>query len=150
MPTMFSRVDVEKLSQLVGEFRFERFAKHLALLSKKAVKAKYALGKDNQKFVNKFHFSLQTNNLFSKLIDTPEAIWVEDSQNSKIAVNEEVRLVLASKAFYLMPLILSERVIGFIYADRQPSSRELDNESFESFKHFVQQANQALGFIAKR
>ena len=33
MPTMFSRVDVEKLSQLVGEFRFERFAKHLALLS---------------------------------------------------------------------------------------------------------------------
>ena len=114
---------------------------------KKAIKAKYALGKDNEKFVNKFHFSLQTNNIFSRLIAKPEEMWIKNTQAD---VSEEIRLVLASKEFYIMPLILSERVIGFVYADRQPSSRELDNESFESFKHFVQQANQALGFIAQR
>ena len=49
-----------------------------------------------------------------------------------------------------MPLILSGRVVGLIYADRQPSGRALDIESFESFKHFVQQANQALEYITKR
>ena len=117
---------------------------------KKAIKAKYALGKDNQNFMHKFHFSLQTNNVFSKLITTPEPIWVEDSQGSKIEVNEEIRLVLASKEFYVAPLTLSGRVIGLIYADRQPSGRDLDSESFESFQHFVQQASQALEYISPR
>jgi len=37
-----------------------------------------------------------------------------------------------------------------IYADRQPSNRELDNESYESFKHFVQQASQSLEYISQR
>lgn len=117
---------------------------------KKAIKAKYALGKDNQDFINKFHFSLQTNNIFSKVINNPESIWVEDSQSSKIEVCEEIRLVLASKEFFVAPLILSERVVGLIYADRQPSDRDLDNESYDSFKHFVQQASQALEYITPR
>lgn len=117
---------------------------------KKAIKAKYALGKDNQNFINKFHFSLQTNNIFSKLISKPEPIWVEDSQNSKVDVSEKIRLVLASKEFFVAPLTLSGRVIGLIYADRQPSDRELDNDSFESFKHFVQQAIQGLEYISPR
>lgn len=117
---------------------------------KKAIKAKYALGKDNQNFINKFHFSLQTNNIFSKLISKPEPMWIEDSQNSKVGVSEEIRLVLASKEFYVAPLILSGRVIGLIYADRQPSGRDLDNESYDSFKHFVQQASQALEYISPR
>ncbi|MFK5913517.1 MAG: HDOD domain-containing protein [Woeseiaceae bacterium] len=115
---------------------------------KKAIKAKYALGKDNQNFINKFHFSLQTNNIFSKLISKPEPIWMKNSQDSKMGVNDEIRLALASKAFYIAPLTLSGRVIGLIYADRQPSDRDLDEESYDSFKHFVQQANQALSFIS--
>lgn len=115
---------------------------------KKAIKAKYALGKDNQNFINKFNFSLQTNNVFSKLITMSEALWVKDTQNKKMEVSEDIRLALASKEFYIAPLILSGRVIGLIYADRQPSDRELDNESYESFKHFVQQASQGLEYIA--
>ena len=117
---------------------------------KKAIKAKYGLGKDNQSFINKFHFSLQTNNVFSKIINNPEPIWVEDSQSSKVKICEEIRLVLASKEFFVAPLILSERVVGLIYADRQPSDRALDHESYESFKHFVQQASQALEYISPR
>ena len=117
---------------------------------KKAIKAKYALGKDNQSFINRFHFSLQTNNVFSKAISNPEPLWIRDSQSKKIEVSEDIRLALASKEFYVAPLILSGRVIGLIYADRQPSERALDNESFESFKHFVQQASQALEYISQR
>jgi hypothetical protein len=65
-------------------------------------------------------------------------------------VSDDIRLILASKAFYIAPLIIAGRVIGVIYADRQPSARELDHESFESFKHFVQQASQALEYITPR
>ncbi|GMR16220.1 MAG: HDOD domain-containing protein [Gammaproteobacteria bacterium] len=117
---------------------------------KKAIKAKYALGKNNQDFTNKFHFSLQTNNIFSRIIKNPEPIWIQDSQDKKTEVSDDIRLVLASRAFYLSPLMLSGKAIGLIYADRQPSDRDLDNESFESFKHFVQQASQALEYITQR
>lgn len=118
---------------------------------KKAIKGKYALGKDSQQFINKFHFSLRTDNIFSKLVMNCEAMWIQDTQShdSKILVNDEIRLALACRAFFVAPLVISERVIGLIYADRQPSERELDGEAFESFKHFVQQANQALEFIRR-
>lgn len=117
---------------------------------RKAIKAKYALGKDNLDFINKFHFSLQTNNIFSKVINNADVTWVGDTQDRNLDISEEIRLVLASRAFYVAALVLSGKVIGLIYADRQPSNRELDNESFESFKHFVQQANQALEYITQR
>jgi len=117
---------------------------------KKAIKAKYGLGKDNQDFIKRFHFSLQTDNIFSKVINKAEPIWVQDSQSKKIEISEDIRLVLASRAFFLSPLIIAGRVIGLIYADRQPSDRDLDNESYESFKHFVQQASQALEYISLR
>lgn len=117
---------------------------------KKAIKAKYGLGKDNQTFIKRFHFSLQTDNIFSKVIKKAEAIWVQDSQSKNIDISEDIRLALASRSFYLAPLIITGKVIGLIYADRQPSDRELDNESYESFKHFVQQASQALEYITSR
>ncbi|MCK5386966.1 MAG: HDOD domain-containing protein [Gammaproteobacteria bacterium] len=117
---------------------------------KKAIKAKYGLGKDNQDFIKHFHFSLQTDNIFSKVIKNAEATWIQDSQSKKVEVSEDIRLVLASRAFFLSPLIIAGRVIGLIYADRQPSDRDLDNESYESFKHFVQQASQALEYISQR
>lgn len=117
---------------------------------KKAIKAKYGLGKDSQDFIKRFHFILQTDNIFSKVINKAEPIWVQDSQSKKIEISEDIRLVLASRAFYLSPLIIAGRVIGLIYADRQPSDRDLDNESYESFKHFVQQASQALEYISQR
>ncbi|WP_281276831.1 hypothetical protein [Desulfoglaeba alkanexedens] len=37
-----------------------------------------------------------------------------------------------------------------IYADRWSSRRELDEQSFESFKHFVFQANLSLSYMVAR
>lgn len=119
---------------------------------KKAIKAKYALGQDNQKFIKKFHFSLQTDNVFSRVIKKAKPVWIDDSQSetTDLYVSEDIRLVVACREFYLAPLLLSGRTIGLVYADRKPSGRELDKESYESFKHFVQQASQALEFITPR
>jgi len=119
---------------------------------KKEVKAKYALGKDNQEFITKFQFNVQSENVFSTVIKNAKPIWVKNSQekNTEYFVSDDMRLILASRAFYISPLKMAGRVVGFIYADRQPSDRELDQESYESFKHFVQQANQALEYITLR
>jgi len=114
---------------------------------KKAIKGIYALGKDSENFVNKFHFSLQTNNIFSQNIKELQPIWIKDSQDNNMQVSEDIRLILASREFYLAPLVSMGRTIGVIYADRKISNRPLDNESFESFKHFMQQANQSIEYI---
>ena len=116
---------------------------------RKAIKAKYALGKNNQDFIKKFHFSLQTNNIFSKLVNDNEPIWVSESKHNNLLSNE-IRLATETTDFYIAPLVISGRVIGLIYADRQPSKRELESASYESFKHFVQQACQALEYITPR
>lgn len=117
---------------------------------KNFIKAKYGLGKDNQTFIKQFNFSLQDKNVFSNVVNSSKSVWVQDSQDKEFSVSENIRLALASKNFYVSPLIISGRVIGLIYADRQPSNRELDNESYESFQHFVQQASQALEYITPR
>lgn len=69
------------------------------------------------------------------------------SSEMKKLVNPEIRHILSSETSYIAPILLSKKVIGLLYVDRKPSVRELDNESF---KHFVPQANQALGFITQR
>ncbi len=115
---------------------------------RKAIKAKYALGKNNQEFIERFHFSLQTDNIFSKNIKDLHPVWVKDTQSKDDEISSDIRIILASREFYLAPLLLSGRTIGLIYADRQPSGRNLDNESFDSFKHFVQQANQSIEYIS--
>ena len=124
----------------------------LLTADKKAIKAKHALGQDSQKFTSQFHFSLQVNNIFKKLVNEKEAMWIKDvrANEMKQLISSEIRNILSSDAFYIAPILLSGRVIGLLYADRKPSNRELDNESFESFKHFANQACHALNVIAPR
>jgi len=124
----------------------------LMTADKKALKAKYALGKNNQDFISQFYFSLQTDNIFSQSVKTAKSIWVKNSQDPlyKKFVNKDVQLILGCDEFYLAPLILSGKTIGIIYADRKTSARDLDNESYESFNHFVQQAGLALEYISPR
>lgn len=148
---LFKQPDFNMILEIVleGIYRgvgLDRTVFAMLTADKKAIKAKYALGKGNREFTNKFHFSLQTDNIFSQLVEQKQAIWVEDTQANKVKnlVTQDVRQILACRAFYIAPILLSGRVIGVIYADRQPSQRKLDDESFNSFKHFVQQACHAL------
>lgn len=124
-----------------------------SIISKdKTITAKYALGKNNQDFMTRFNFDLREDNVFSATIKSAQAIWVQDTQAKNMAmhISDKMRLVLACRAFYVAPIMISGKVIGLVYADRQPSNRDLDKESFESFKHFVQQASQALEYITPR
>lgn len=154
---LFDKPDLSLIIEIIleGIYRgvgLDRAVFALLTADKKAVKAKHALGEDSQKFTSQFHFSLQVNNIFQKLVTEKEAIWIKDAQSNemKSLVSPEIRKILSSNAFYIAPILLSGRVIGLLYADRKPSDRDLDNESFESFKHFAHQACHALNVIAPR
>ena len=154
---LFDKPDFSLILEIVLEgihrgVGLDRAVFALLTADKKAIKAKYALGQGGEKFTSQFHFSLQVNNIFHKLVNEQKALWIKDTQSSEMKnlVSPEIRKALACREFYIAPLLLSGRVIGLLYADRQPSNRDLDNESFESFKHFAHQACHALQVSSPR
>jgi GAF domain-containing protein len=118
---------------------------------KQQIRGKYALGDNNQQLTRRFQFALHNNAFFTWLFRQPDMIWVKDSQDpqQQPAVPAELREAVAVRGFFIYPLILQNKPIGIIYADRQPSRRELDKESCESFRHFCLQARMSIEYVSQ-
>ncbi|MEN8256907.1 MAG: hypothetical protein ABFS09_03490 [Thermodesulfobacteriota bacterium] len=50
----------------------------------------------------------------------------------------------------MTPILVNGLPIGVFYADRQPSGRPLDDDSFASFEHLGQQAGMAIEHISHK
>jgi len=113
---------------------------------------RYALGTDNEILRGKFQFETVAGkpNLFSRVVDTRQAIWLSESNRADLRalITEQVTEVTCGAEFYVTPIEVHNKVIGLFYADRQPSGRALDEEGFNSFRHFAQQGNLALAFLS--
>jgi len=88
-------------------------------------------------------------NLFSRVIDTRQGIWLAEKNRADLQplIPDQVVAVSSGAEFYVTPIEIHNKVIGLFYADRQPSGRALDEEGFNSFKHFAQQGNLALAYL---
>lgn len=125
-----------------------------ALLSpdRTLMKAKFVLGRRKHIIRDRFRFKLfsRSGKLFMHVTDTKEAVWVGAKGNPlNELVTDELVKMLGGMDFYMMPVVVSDKVIGIVYADRIPSGRELDEDSFENFKHFTQQASLGLEYISR-
>lgn len=126
--------------------------------SRNQLKARYALGWQKEHMQRQFVFELDPlkANIFSHVLDGTGALWVgsEPSKEIRGLLTHDVRELTKDAPFFVMAIEVTGQPIGLFYADRQPSGRDLDEESFVSFKHFCQQANlvlsQAHGAPAKR
>jgi HD-like signal output (HDOD) protein len=113
---------------------------------------RYALGTDNEQLRRVFHFETvaAAPNQFSHVIETKQAIWLGEKQDiqRQDLLTPQVLAVTKGADFYVTPIEIRNKVIGVFYADRQPSGRPLDAESFNSFKHFALQGNLALAYLS--
>lgn len=118
------------------------------------LKARYALGHDTDLMRRKFHFELSPlkANIFTQVLDSRMPVWVRNPVDLKVKrlLTAGVQSITEDHAFFAMPIEIQGRAIGLFYADRNPSGRELDEESYSSFRHFGQQANMALTFLGGR
>lgn len=116
--------------------------------NRKYLKARYALGLQKERLQQRFVFELDPlkANIFSHVLEVSGALWIppEPEKNLKALLGPEVAELTAGAPFFVMSIDVGGQPIGLFYADRQPSGRSLDEESFTSFKHFCQQANLAL------
>jgi len=114
--------------------------------------ARYALGAGNEQLRSKFQFETVAGktNLFSRVIESKQAVWVGAGDNPEIErlVTSQVKELSQDAGFFVTPIEIRGKVIGVFYADRQPSCRPLDEDSFSSFKHFAQQGNLALAYLS--
>ncbi len=85
-------------------------------------------------------------NLFSYAIGKVDSIWVKPGKKTDIdrLFTSQVLAQFGHQECFLGRLSLGRKILGLFYADRGLSSVALDQKSFDSFKHFVQQANLAL------
>jgi len=84
--------------------------------------------------------------IFEEILELRKAIWVDDRKGKAWLryLTPEVKAAMPASAFFIMPIVIKNQAIGLICADRYPSRRELDDESFASFSRIHQLANEVL------
>lgn len=126
-----------------------------ALLStdRRSLEVKYALGWPPKEEVQGLILGaspLQPN-LFSHILTNHQPLWVQADPEEKIAklLTPEVLRITNGDSFFIMPIVVRGKAIGLIYADRHPSGRGIDEDSFASFQQFCQQADIGLSFASR-
>jgi len=119
-----------------------------------AMKAKYVLGVKHELLASSFEFVLNQDepNIFMYVINKKRPVWVKPGNAFELSdlVTCPITEVIGEGGFLVAPLIIDNKVIGIIYADRIPSGRALNEETLKGFEHFCAEANMGLEFIARR
>ena len=117
--------------------------------TKTKASAKITVGVDSQEFQKDFvvDIDMKSPNLLQQVLIYNRSYWIKDDDEGKQLVDRNLKNILKAKTFFISPIILDDVTIGVFYADRKPSGRPLDDESYGSFQHFAQEACIALKFI---
>ncbi len=159
MQMMAGNLDSGKLFQLIMNGLHEGVGLERVVLaifnqSRTQVSAKYVVGARTVNWRERFRFSYekQPDNLFSRVMQGHEAVWLGNPGFSAVSK-------LRSKAFeevvgagdcLLGPIEASKREVGFLYADMHVSGRPMTETYFSGFKHFLQQTSLCLGLLANK
>lgn len=94
---------------------------------------------------------LLNNNIFSEVLEKKEPLWIDEHSVTSVyhLINEDVVSLIGTTPFFIMPIVAHDKSIALIYADRRSSGRALDEESYNGFKHFGQQAIIGLTLITQ-
>ncbi len=124
-----------------------------ALLSadRRHLRGKHGLGCLEDGYVENFMISTTSDlrNVFECVLRNKKPLWVTEKPEASIIplLTEELTNVIGNGPFFVMPVSIKDVAIGVVYADRRASGRKLDEESFENFTFFGQQANMALRLL---
>lgn len=121
---------------------------------KRTIKAKYALGEDQEKLISGFQFSRSPTapDLLFQTLDRKLPRWMTEKEYDIYIqlIPNGLKQLMGYTPFMLAPIVVHHQCIGLFYADRALSNRPLDATCFDDFKHFVHQANIGIGLGALR
>jgi len=121
---------------------------------RKKLVGRFSVGHEASSLEENFDWSLSEHegNIFYTALERKSILWgrVGNPVGSNGFIERRVRQLVGAGPFFVAPAIMNGLSIGLFYVDRRMSGRALDEESFQAFKHFSQQANLGLDFLARR
>ena len=128
----------------------------LAIFDKQHSKfvAKYVIGSGTENWKEKFVVRYERNQFgfLFQLFQRDQKVWVGGEQFREIStyIGSEFLGITGQKQFFIAPLQVDNKMIGFIYSDMGQGSNELSLEYFEGFHKFIQQVSTALSLLAQK
>jgi HD-like signal output (HDOD) protein len=127
----------------------------LAFFNKDHVKAKYVLGEGTEAWRDTFLFNVGVDerNIFTENIKKSQPVWIKPSyiKSHRFLYNEAITSVIGVHEAFIGVLKLNSRNVVMFYADRSTTGESLTNEQFESFRHFLIQAEfNVASIVGKR
>lgn len=153
------RVDANTLFQTVVEgvnrgIGFERVALLLIDPKKKILQAKYALCEDSVAWRDAMQFSIkgEQDNLLAYCLHSRQVLWMrrDNPGQLKHVIDTRSKNVIAADNCVIAALYADSRQIGVLYADRGIGGDDVEQDQYESFCHFAQQANMGLAMLAEK
>ncbi len=115
---------------------------------------KYAEGEGTDKWTETFilKYVKSHTGFLHNLFEQDQPIWVGYEAHRHVSkyVTPEYRGLTGCDEFFIAPLTAKGKKVGVIYADMGVSGRELTQEYFEGFNHFIQQTRLALTVLASK
>jgi HD-like signal output (HDOD) protein len=119
--------------------------------AKNELRARSIIGSGNDPIFNQFAIGLEKGNLFSIVMEKPQALWLDDHNRTKfwklVPLGFQHRIKINS--FFVMSVFIKGKPIGMFYADRHTTACKLDKKSYQLFKQLVSEATLALTRISR-
>jgi HD-like signal output (HDOD) protein len=115
----------------------------------KTLTCKFSVGDNNDRLCKELIIDLSNpENTFHQVVRNKKAIHVPGNPNElQGTLARETFHLLGSPPYVIMPVIVRTKVIGIFLADRNASSRDIEEKDFIAFQQFCQQANMGLSFL---
>ncbi len=114
--------------------------------AKTQLKVRGAIGAEGDARFNRLTLDLDEDNLFSRLIQKPQALWYDDSNRDRFLplLPEIFQKAVGVPRFFVMSVFVKGHPVGCFYADRHNAYCGLDSRSYHRFKELVLQAGRAM------
>jgi len=115
------------------------------------LRARAIAGADNDPGFNRFVVELNGAHLFTRMMDKPQALWLNDDNRTKFwpLVPRPFQRVIRTNSFFVLSIFVKGKPIGLFYADRHAASCQLDARAYHRFKQLGLLAVKALESIAE-
>ncbi|MDH5360901.1 MAG: HDOD domain-containing protein [Gammaproteobacteria bacterium] len=110
------------------------------------LKTRAVMSLDDDWNIRHLHIPLKPDNLFTHLMNRPQALWLNDANAAKIwsHVPPELQDTLHKDGFFVMSIYVKNRPIGLFYADRYNHKHRLNEHTYENFKRLCRHATKAM------
>jgi len=119
---------------------------------RKSVKAKYVVGAAVDSPLRHFAFSMETSNLFARLMAKVQGIWVNEGNRAQLGslLGSDLVAMTENQDFFAMSVYVHDKPVGLFYADRMDSDEPLDDKSYQEFKSLALLGAHGLAHLSKR